>query len=164
MSEYILTCPEYIATHTVCKSQVFMIENASEDICILTEFYSEFICDVKKSLPNLLAGNLLFDLRESKCTHTLVSWSSFLPLGNFSLVAYMECVRKSGGRTLMHLTDYPDLPSTLLFEWMVMSVIGRKQRHSADHTVPFALVWHSLCFWNCSAQPPTLQLSDKTTR
>lgn len=40
----------------------------------------------------------------------------------------------------MHLTDYPDLPSTLLVEWMVMSVIRRKQRHSADHTVPFALV------------------------
>lgn len=115
-------------------------------------------------LPNLLVGNLLFDLRESKCTHTLVSWSSFLPLGIFSLVAHVGFVRKKGGRTLMHLTDYPDLPSILLFEWMVMSVIGRKQRHSADHTVPFALVWHSLCFWNCLAQPPTFQLSDETTR
>lgn len=48
MSEYILTCSEYIAKHIVCKSKVFMIENAWDGICILTEFYSEFICDVKK--------------------------------------------------------------------------------------------------------------------
>lgn len=40
----------------------------------------------------------------------------------------------------MDLTDYFDLLSPLLAEWMEMSVMReRKQRVSADHMVPFAL-------------------------
>lgn len=66
--------------------------------------------------------------------------SSFLPLGIFSLVARVGFVTKKERKTLMHSTDYPDLPPTLPVEWMVMSVIRRKQGHSADRTVPFALV------------------------
>lgn len=45
-----LDLPGIITKHIVCKSKVFMMENAWEDICILTEFYSEFICDVSSSV------------------------------------------------------------------------------------------------------------------
>lgn len=63
----------------------------------------------------------------------------------------------------MHVTDYSDLPPTLLPERMVMSVIRRKQKHSADHRSP--LPWPDLpsAPKHGPTQPPAFQLNDKTT-
>lgn len=52
----------------------------------------------------------------------------------------------------------------LLPAWLrvVMSVIGRKQSKPAGHTLPFALVWCSLCSWN--AVPPHPQPFNSGTK
>lgn len=71
--------------------------------------------------------------------HTLCFYELHVYLWALSLSSTCGICREEG-KALMHLTDYPDPSSPLLLEWMVMSVISREQRHSVDHTVPFALV------------------------
>lgn len=86
---------------------------------------------------------MFFNSHKLKYTRTLVLWSSFLPLGIVSLVAHVGFVGQHE-KTLIHLTDYSDPPSALLVERAVMSGTRRRtRRHSADHTVPFTLAWHS---------------------
>ena len=119
-----------------------------------------------KKMASLIEGFFFFffsflNLYKSKCTYTLVLWSSFLPLGIFLLVAHVGFVGKKRG-TLMHLTDDSAWPSALPVEGMVMSVIGRKQSKPAGHTLPFALVCCSVCSWN--AVPPHPQAFNSGTK